>query len=110
LSHFDYLWAEYERKYVNELMVIEGDARRYIIESINVEAILRQDHMQVPAMRQKFNQQRKALLQNICQVNTVANVEGKGRDDFEFELLEQSESLMEPRQVAKYSKAVSRLA
>ena len=40
LSRFDYLWAEYERKYVNELMVIEGDARRYIIESINLEAVL----------------------------------------------------------------------
>ena len=45
LVNFDRLWAEYERKYVNELMVIEGDARRFIIESINIEAILSQDHM-----------------------------------------------------------------
>ena len=104
------MWADYERKYVGELMVIESDARRYVIESINLEAVLGQEHMQVPAMRQKFNEQRKALLQNICQVNAVANVEGKGRDDFDFALLEHSESLMEPRSLSKYSRAVTRLA
>jgi len=37
------------------------------------------------------------MLGNIAQVNTVANVDGKGRDDFEFNLLEQAEALMEPR-------------
>ena len=78
-------------------MVIEGDARRFIIESINVEAIISQDYMQAAAMRQKYNESRKLMLTNISQVNTVANVEGKGRDDFEFALLEQAESLMEPR-------------
>ena len=110
MTQFDYLWAEYERKYVGELMVIESDARRYIIESINLEAVIGQGHMQLPAMKQKFDEQRKALLHNICQVNSVANVEGKGRDDFEFALLEQSESLVKPPQVNKYSKAVTKLA
>ena len=61
-------------------------------------------------MRQKFNESRKLLLGNISQVNTVANEEGKGRDDFEFSLLQHAETLMEPRQVAKYSRAVTRLA
>ena len=36
------MWAEYERKYVGELMVIESDARRYIIESINLETVIGQ--------------------------------------------------------------------
>jgi len=45
LVNFDHLWAEYEGKYVNELMVIEGDARRFIIDSINIEAVLAQEHM-----------------------------------------------------------------
>ncbi len=40
LKQFDELWAEYEQKYVYELMVIESDARRFIIDSINAEAIL----------------------------------------------------------------------
>ena len=110
LNNFDHLWSEYEQKYVSELMVIEGDARRYIIESINLETVISQEYMQTAPMRQKLNQSRKSLLQNIGLVNTVANVEGKGRDDFEFELLEKSESLMEPVQVAKHSRAVVHLA
>ena len=50
--------------------------------------------MQLPTMREQFNEKRRLLLENICQVNAVANVEGKGRDDFEFALLEQSEKLL----------------
>lgn len=94
LARFDELWTDYEHKYVYELMVIESDARRFIIESINTEALLTQEHMQLPTMREQFNEKRRLLLENICQVNAVANVEGKGRDDFEFALLEQSEKLL----------------
>lgn len=50
LVRFDQLWTTYESKYVYELMVIEGDARRFIVESINAEAIIGQNHMQLPAM------------------------------------------------------------
>ena len=52
LVRFDELWTDYEHKYVYELMVIESDARRFIIESINAEAVLTQDHMQLPTMRE----------------------------------------------------------
>ena len=34
LSRFDELWTIYEHKYVSELMIIENDARRFVIESI----------------------------------------------------------------------------
>ena len=50
MKRFDELWAEYEQKYVYELMVIESDARRFIIDSINAEVILSQDHMQLLTM------------------------------------------------------------
>ena len=40
LIRFDELWTEYEQKYVYELMVIESDARRFIIDSINIEAVM----------------------------------------------------------------------
>ena len=46
LARFDQLWTFYEQKYVYELMVIESDARRFIIESVNIEAVLMQRHMQ----------------------------------------------------------------
>jgi len=47
-------------------------------------------------MKQRFNESRETLLGNISQVNTVANVEGKGRDDFELKTLKQAETLLMP--------------
>ena len=40
LIKFDQLWAQYEREYINELMTIETDSRRFITEAISVEANL----------------------------------------------------------------------
>ena len=34
------MWISYEKEYVGELMVIETDARRFITDSIKVEANL----------------------------------------------------------------------
>lgn len=112
LVRFDELWTTYEKKYVYELMVIESDARRFIIESINIEAVLQQDHMQLPAMREQLNEKRSMLIENICSVNAVANQEGKGRDDFTFSLLLQAEQLNKPNShnMRVYSKAVDKLA
>ena len=66
LVRFDQLWTFYEQKYVYELMVIESDARRFIIESVNIEAVLMQRHMQLTMQREKFNEKRRKLLENIC--------------------------------------------
>ena len=40
LAKFDQMWISYEKEYVGELMVIETDARRFITDSIKVEANL----------------------------------------------------------------------
>ena len=37
LVGFDEAWTKYEHKYICELMVIENDARRFIINSIEIE-------------------------------------------------------------------------
>ena len=110
LKRFDELWAEYEQKYVYELMVIESDARRFIIDSINAEVILSQDHMQLLTMQSTKKEKRQEILSNICQINAVANVEGKGRSDFEISLLERSEQLEQDKREKLYSQAVSKLA
>jgi len=57
-----------------------------------------------------MNEKRSTLLENICQINAVANVEGKGRDDFDLAMLLQSESLLQPGKVATYSRAVTCVA
>lgn len=66
LIRFDELWTTYEGKYVYELMVIEGDARRFITDSISAESVLALSHMQLPAMAVEYNEQRAKLLENIC--------------------------------------------
>ncbi len=47
--------------------------------------------MQLPTMRTTKKEKRQEILESICQINAVANVEGKGRSDFEISLLEKSE-------------------
>ena len=47
------------------------------------------------------------MLALICQINAVANVEGKGREDFEWALMKTAESILALKQSnAGYSKAV----
>ncbi len=111
LVKFDDLWTQYESKYVGELMVIEGDARRFIVESISLERELGQKRMQLPEMQTKVQETRASLLDNICKVNAVANVEGKGRDDFKLSLLEHAEKLLQGADGDQSdSKAVTHLA
>ena len=51
------------------------------------------------------------MVDNICKVNAVANVEGKGRDDFKLSLLEQAEQLLLSREAGQEnSRAVLKLA
>ena len=113
VAKFDELWTIYEHKYVYELMVIESDARRFIIESINMEAALmmlaRKGHT---AGSNEFDEKRQALLNFICQINAVANVEGKGRDDFKWALMQTAENILEiERNRSKdFSRAVKDLA
>jgi len=37
VSDFDLKWVTYEKLYVFELMVIENDARRFVLEAIEVD-------------------------------------------------------------------------
>lgn len=84
LRSFDEQWALYERSYVFELMVIEKDARRFIIQAIQQEQQLQQTDSQ---------ELKKQLVQRLCEINPVTNVQGKGRDDFKLEVLMKAEKL-----------------
>lgn len=41
LYEFDRIWTEYEKNYVMELMVIEKDSWRHVVEAINLEKQLK---------------------------------------------------------------------
>lgn len=42
LGEFDKAWVTYEQYYVYELMVIETDARRFIIDAIQIDEEMRE--------------------------------------------------------------------
>ena len=81
LVEFDLAWSTYEQYYVYELMVIETDARRFIIESIKVEKELRQLETTPGTTMDQYNSKRQELVTYLSQINAICNVNGKGRDD-----------------------------
>jgi hypothetical protein len=76
---------------VGELMVIETDARLFIANSIKYDVNL--SIFELKNEKLKAEDAKKELVKLICSVNSVANIEGKGRDDFNFQILETAEKI-----------------
>ena len=99
LEEFDENWVEYEKRYVVELMLIEQDARRYIQEAIDVEREITSAEVRERAKGKimvectDHNKNRKKFVEILNKINSVANPDGKGRDDLEAEILLQSEGI-----------------
>lgn len=81
-------------------MVIERDARRFIIEAVGIEqelSLLEQGRNSgSPLLRNdpRYNTKREELIQKMAQINTVANMNGKGRDDLtDIKILEAAENI-----------------
>jgi len=89
--------VEFEQLYVLELMLIETDARRFIAESIEIERELRKMEKREKAKgrividNDQYWLKRRELAKKIAAINSVANSEGKSRDDLEGEILEAAE-------------------
>lgn len=80
-------------------MLIEDDARRFINEAIKIEK-----EMVLLEVREKakgriildseiYNDQRNKIVDVIGKINSVANVEGKGRDDLKIDILTAAEGI-----------------
>jgi len=99
LYEFDSYWVDFEYLYVMELMLIENDARRYVTEAIKIEK-----EMVLQEIREKakgrvvldcedYNDLRTNIVDVIGKINSVANVDGKGRDDLTVDILIAAEGL-----------------
>ena len=86
-------------------MSIEADARRFILKAINVEKELSSIEIRekikgkIVLNNEQYHSLRKKLTKIISQINSVANVEGKGRDDLGFEILLEAEGII--RRISK---------
>jgi len=94
LEQFDQDWSIYEKGYVTELMAIEADARRFVIEAIQLcqemaafETEQRRRGKVFFTQSEEFNQLRNKFLRTICEINQVANTIGQGRDDLDVAVL-----------------------
>lgn len=78
-------------------MLIETDARRYVKKAIKLEQELTSIEIRekikgkIFFSSDEYTNIRKKLCSVICSVNAVANVEGKGRDDLDFDILQEAE-------------------
>jgi|Transcript_33754 hypothetical protein len=98
-----------------ELMLIEDDARRYVTDAIKIEK-----EMVLLEIREKakgrmvldsedYNDLRTRIVSVIGKINSVANVDGKGRDDLTVHILIAAEGLSR-RMSSGQNKAVLQLA
>ena len=113
LQEFDALWVEFEQLYVHELMAIESDARRFIEEAIGLEHQIslletqgkEANHTGGPKEAMEL---KAKLVLIIGKINSVANIEGKGRDDLTIDILGAAEGLL--RRMSTQTKCIRNLA
>lgn len=95
LENFDRIWTTYEKNYILELMVIENDSRRYVQNAISAEKELSliegtplDQTNSTEGKDTKLREATSHLLECIWKINSVANTNGQGRDDLNYEILE----------------------
>ena len=104
MKSFDCQWALYERSYVFELMVIEKDARRFVLQAIQQEQTLQQLEK---GRSGDTTEARRQLVQRLCEINPVTNTQGKGREDFKVEVLLRCEELLAGSKATKAVRKIS---
>jgi hypothetical protein len=115
LKEFDVYWVDFEKYYVKELMSIEEDARKCITDAIEIEKKMVMLEIREKAKGRlvldcdEYNELREKLVKIIGKINSVANVEGKGRDDLGVNILISAEGLSR-RMSSVQSKAVVSLS
>ena len=100
LIDFDSKWVKYEEKYINELIEIEKKARKLILEGIKIENEITnyenksKNKGKLLINDNKYNELRIKLINNILQLNKIANVNGKGRYDLPPDILFKAEKVL----------------
>mmetsp|Transcript_93984 Transcript_93984/g.271683 ORF Transcript_93984/g.271683 Transcript_93984/m.271683 type:complete len:524 (-) Transcript_93984:315-1886(-) len=86
----DYAWANFEHKYISELIEIEEKARRLIIDAIeherSVTAFEEEYRAEMLNTIGEYVEAQRLLVGSIGRLNSVANVRRKGRDDLRVDV------------------------
>lgn len=90
LKALDSAWASFEERYISELVQIEAKARSHIVQAIELERRLQQLetlHGEDVWELQEYREVQRYLVAAVTRLNSVANVNRKGRDDLRVEVL-----------------------
>mmetsp|Transcript_71164 Transcript_71164/g.125793 ORF Transcript_71164/g.125793 Transcript_71164/m.125793 type:complete len:535 (+) Transcript_71164:103-1707(+) len=96
LVGIDVAWANFENKYINELIHIEDQARRLIVQAVESEKCFQKleaencfkaHQLQALVELPGYKRELKHLVGCIARLNSVANCRRKGRDDLSADIL-----------------------
>jgi hypothetical protein len=95
LVQLDQAWADFEHKYITELINIEAKARRIIVQAIEQELQLQQLEKGTDEtgwynliISAQYRAEQRSFVEFISRLNSVANISRKGRDDLTSDILE----------------------
>lgn len=97
LKALDSAWASFEERYISELVQIEAKARSHIVEAIELERRMQQlesQHGEDVWEVHEYREVQRLLVAAITRLNSVANVNRKGRDDLRVEVLAEAHSTL----------------
>lgn len=92
LVTLDVAWAAFEKKYISELIAIEDQARKLIVQAVDCEKRLRDleakyGETEALLVRSEYQAEQRRLVGSISYLNSVANFRRKGRDDLPADVL-----------------------
>lgn len=103
LVYFDRSWCRFEMPALEEIEAIHKQACRPLLEAIEVEKALtdfeQRGVVPVPknpgrgAQKVRMEVQRSRLMEKICELNRLANLDGKGRSDMDLTCVLEAERL-----------------
>lgn len=94
LVYFDRAWCRFEIPALEEIEAIHRQACRPLIEAIHADLQLSElERRPQPAQRIREEVQRSRLLAKICELNELANLDGKGRTDMDLSCIIEAEKV-----------------
>jgi len=94
LLALDVAWAQFENKYICELIAIEERARQLIVSAADVDFKLLYSEDFVGANDKAQDDLERQLVACIAHINAVANYKCKGRDDLGHDILLTAKRIM----------------
>lgn len=94
LQTVDSAWASFEEQYISELVNIEDKARNQIVQAVELERRLQHLENQRSYGSPEYREVLRCLVAAISRLNSVANVNRKGRDDLRSEVLLEAQRIL----------------